>query len=480
MLLDSLEKKATQGNTDAQCILAYMYAEGRSVPQDNTKAIEWYKKAAKQNEPIALLNLGFMYLKGQGIPQDYEKAIKYFTKAANLGNLEAQVQLSNIYETGYKNGIIAQNTSKAIYWIEKAAKQGHAQSQYEFADKVDEYHPLSENIDRRFDRRAFRRKDEIEEYFTKAAKQGHINAQFYTKNTYNKLRKFAKQSNSKIQNIFALKYEKDDSKKIEWYLKAAEQNYVVAQYNIGTLYLKGNGVKQNYEKALEWFTKAAMQGYADAQYELGSMYEKGNGVEKDYEKALEWYIKAADKRKNQPETTYQYDTYGCWSSYTITKKLRLKDRNTFANIFNDKTYSKDDIEHYSRLAKGNEKLQYKLGYIYEKSKVVPKDYKKAIEWYMKATELKNMKAAYALGRMYEEGNGVPQDYEKAIEWYTKAYYIPAERRLGEMYNKGIGVKRNINNAIECYKEIANGEPYSEDSEELEELIYEKKETNDDI
>ena len=40
----------------------------------------------------------------------------------------------------------------------------------------------------------------------------------------------------------------------------------------------GQGVVKDEEEAAKWFRKAADQGYAPAQYNLGGMYTKGNGV----------------------------------------------------------------------------------------------------------------------------------------------------------------------------------------------------------
>jgi TPR repeat protein len=61
------------------------------------------------------------------------------------------------------------------------------------------------------------------------------------------------------------------------------------------MYEHGLGVGKDYKKALEWFRKAADQGYAVAQCNLGFMYANGFGVEKNDEKALEWCRKAAEQ-----------------------------------------------------------------------------------------------------------------------------------------------------------------------------------------
>ena len=73
----------------------------------------------------------------------------------------------------------------------------------------------------------------------------------------------------------------------------AEQGNATAQFNLGVLYAKGQGVPQDYQEALKWYRKAADQGDADAQYNLGLMYDSGRGVPQNAEEAAKWYRKAA-------------------------------------------------------------------------------------------------------------------------------------------------------------------------------------------
>ena len=68
----------------------------------------------------------------------------------------------------------------------------------------------------------------------------------------------------------------------------AEQGDAGAQYSLGWMYLKGEGVPQDYKSALKWFTLAAEQGYAKAQYSLGLMYALGEGVIQDNVYAHMW------------------------------------------------------------------------------------------------------------------------------------------------------------------------------------------------
>ncbi len=75
----------------------------------------------------------------------------------------------------------------------------------------------------------------------------------------------------------------------------AEQGHAKAQYNLGQMYRKGQGVPQDYAEAVKWYRKAAKQGVAEAQYILGSMYKDGLGAPQDYAEAVKWYRKAAEQ-----------------------------------------------------------------------------------------------------------------------------------------------------------------------------------------
>ena len=78
-------------------------------------------------------------------------------------------------------------------------------------------------------------------------------------------------------------------------LPAAERGDVVAQNNLGLMYLRGDGVPKDLKEAAKWFRKAAEQGNAMAQHSLGFMYGKGDGVPEDLKEATKWFRKAAEQ-----------------------------------------------------------------------------------------------------------------------------------------------------------------------------------------
>ena len=77
----------------------------------------------------------------------------------------------------------------------------------------------------------------------------------------------------------------------------AEKGDAQAQFKLGFMYDRGNGVPQDFQEAASWYRKAAEQGNAPAQFYLGQIYDLGKGVEQDYKEAAIWYSKAAEQKE---------------------------------------------------------------------------------------------------------------------------------------------------------------------------------------
>ena len=73
----------------------------------------------------------------------------------------------------------------------------------------------------------------------------------------------------------------------------AKRGNALAQFNLGLMYDKGEGVKRNYKMAVKWYKLAASKNSALAQYSLGWMHSQGWGSPKDNAEALDWYRLAA-------------------------------------------------------------------------------------------------------------------------------------------------------------------------------------------
>ena len=56
--------------------------------------------------------------------------------------------------------------------------------------------------------------------------------------------------------------------------RLAEQGDADAQYNLGDMYARGDGVPEDDAEAVKWLRLAAEQGHADAQFSLDIMLQR--------------------------------------------------------------------------------------------------------------------------------------------------------------------------------------------------------------
>jgi localization factor PodJL len=112
---------------------------------------------------------------------------------------------------------------------------------------------------------------------------------------------------------------------VKFLSQAAEKGQAVAQYRLGTLYERGQGVaadpakaahwyemaanqgnrkamhnlavayatRKDMTNAARWFAKAAALGLSDSQFNLAVLYERGDGVPQSLTDAYKWYSIAA-------------------------------------------------------------------------------------------------------------------------------------------------------------------------------------------
>lgn len=98
---------------------------------------------------------------------------------------------------------------------------------------------------------------------------------------------------------------KDKEKAWYWYVKAAENGNVDAQFQLGETYSDYFGygefmayVPKDIKKGVYWYTKAAEQGHQSAQFALGNYFWNicYNWKEsRKIDKATFWFIKAAEQ-----------------------------------------------------------------------------------------------------------------------------------------------------------------------------------------
>ncbi|MBT9332442.1 tetratricopeptide repeat protein [Paracidobacterium acidisoli] len=166
----------------------------------------------------------------------------------------------------YRQAVIdynARNFTAAASGFRLAAEQGHAESQYLLSTMYDAGQGLPQD------------ETQTAHWERKAAEQGHAYAQ----------------ANLSYRCYIASNF----SEAFAWCQRAAYSNLAWAQYNLGLMYRKGEGVAQNNTEAAHWYRLAATRNFAEAQQKLADLYCFGQGVPRSYAQAAAWYRKAADQ-----------------------------------------------------------------------------------------------------------------------------------------------------------------------------------------
>ncbi len=128
-------------------------------------------------------------------------------------------------------------------------------------------------------------------------------------NYFNALREWeplAEQGNVQAQYRLGCLHAKDPdgnmAKAASWFHRAAKQGLAEAQFELGHLLEKGQGLPKDEKTAAYWYQAAASQGIRGAQYSLALQYHEGRGVPQDDQKASFWYWASASQREMVTQT----------------------------------------------------------------------------------------------------------------------------------------------------------------------------------
>jgi TPR repeat protein len=243
----NLQQRAEAGDAQAQFELGRAYEDGKGVPQDDARSIEWFRKSADQGNAQAENSLGVMYALGRGVPRDKEEAVRWYKKAAKQGLAEG---IYNVAISYYNGEGVEGNLDLAGSWMMAAQRKGDAQA-------ADALKHISEQLNNRMDR-----------------------SKFELAGLYEKGDELAQ----------------DFPAALSLYMEFAHQDHKAsifaspAQYKLCQLYAVGRGVPQDYGQARDWCKKSEM---SFAYIALGRMAEKGLGQEKSSHDALDFYRNAA-------------------------------------------------------------------------------------------------------------------------------------------------------------------------------------------
>jgi len=182
-------------------------------------------------------------------------------------------------------------------------------------------------------------------------------------------------------------------------------------------------VSQDYKEAFKWYQLAGEQGLDVAQYKLGEMYGKGQGIPLDYKEAIKWLLKSAEQKNPKAQRLIR-------ASYHKWHKQIAEQGDSYAQRFLGASYylGLGVTQDYAEAAKwykksaeqGDSVAQNILGAMYEKGKGISKDFVEAYKWFSISGETGN-------GRMHREKLGkremtpaqIAEAQRLAREWMEK-------------------------------------------------------------
>ncbi|MEM4248430.1 MAG: hypothetical protein QXH80_04105 [Candidatus Nanoarchaeia archaeon] len=121
--LKLFERAARKNHLDAQLKLANLYfhrGEGK-VNIDQQELIQMLHAIAEKGNPDVQFELGNIYAAGKGIDKNISKAMIWFEKAAENGHKSAKEYISKLAEDGFED---------ALKWLQKNAEKGLTDLQY--------------------------------------------------------------------------------------------------------------------------------------------------------------------------------------------------------------------------------------------------------------------------------------------------------------------------------------------------------------
>jgi len=168
---------AQMGLSSAMNYLGLMYLEGKGVPQNYIRAIEWFAYAMKATPTDfhAVYNLGRVYLFGWGVPKDYSRAKEYFELAIKATQNYESPYAYCCYMLGLIYSDVYKDYKKAAAHFQEAIRKGNVPEAYYSMGYLIECHGLTPaNVPK--ENRSLERDKSARDYYEVAAKNGIVEA----------------------------------------------------------------------------------------------------------------------------------------------------------------------------------------------------------------------------------------------------------------------------------------------------------------
>ncbi len=199
-----------------------------------------------------------------------------------------------------------------------------------------------------------------------------------------------------------------DEVQIQFYGSAT----AVKSFRIGVDHLRSG----NKIEAVVAFEQAAENGNAIAQWKLGRMYARGDGVDINHGKAFTYYSHIADKYADAfPGSRYSSVVADAFVALGHYYQSGIKDGSVEINARRARRLYAHAASYF-----GHPEAQYRLGSMFSDGIGGPKDARQAARWLKLAADKGHIRAQYLLARMLMGGDEIARQPLNGITWLVIA------------------------------------------------------------
>ncbi|KAJ3476116.1 hypothetical protein NLG97_g9227 [Lecanicillium saksenae] len=502
-----LEKAAEKKNTDALFMLAELNFFGyHNYPRDLKAAFDYYQELAAHNgNTTAQYMLGLYYSSGIGnvVPQDQAKALLYYTLAAKRGDPKALMAVGYRHHSGVgaiKNcetalGYYKEVADRALEWYKDAPPGGQSwvQEAWRISDEDGGIYGEGASassaglnaLRRNLDSNDNADISDVIEYLDLLSQKGDSKASFNLGRLYYEgQRGLEKDFESALKYFFlaASRYWKRDGRAADGSKNGVDKTASEAAGFIGRMYLRGDGVTQNFDKAKAWFERGKSHGDAHSQWGLGIMLLNSLGVRRNVKLATELLRTSADQDyapaqvqmgrlfldQGNPEdiktANYHFELaarYGNLEAYYYLAEMTHRGVGRERQCQLALSYYKTVAERAEPLVSfwSQANLAYELGNhdlaFLQYLMAAEQGYEKAqtnVAYMLDASFGKLSLVEMLIGRQENKVSPIANANLALIEWTrsSRQSNVDALVKMGDYYFYGIGVERDLAKAVQCY------------------------------
>ncbi len=461
--IDLCKRAANSDLIEAIFFLAKLYDDGIEVLRNAKQAEKYYRQAAKLEDLRSALRLA--ELLSDGTLDNQREALKWYQKFAARKITETYYPLAHLLD-----GIFNKQT-EALVWYSKAAECGHKEAQYELGLRFKNgTHECTVDI------------VQATHFFKLAAFSQHVKAQFMYAislkeegNSIEAMRFFqsaADQGHCEAQYQFALLTSNSDRHKAySYYLKAAQQNHTLAQYECIRYQIQFNRDLTSCLHFCETLT-LSVQGNSEVQFLLARLLDTGLAGRIDKQQAYHYYLRLVQ----DGHTLAQYccaillergigvarDLGAARRYYEISLEQHFGARLRLACLLlrqaEDAQRAIELLEyycqHYPKEKSSGNTSEHHLEDLILKSQ-------NSID-HIEVIDTPSAQANYLLGKIFQEGIGITVDIKRGLQHYQlastqhsdtiyRAGYINAQF----MYANALKTEGNRSEAIRFFQSAAD-------------------------